>query len=60
MDVTLGVVTVVVMTVVVLAGLLLHLDVRGRGGGCKRIVHKIGTLIGLEVGFASQDMKGLD
>ena len=43
--VTLGVVTVVVVgIVVVLAGLLLHLDVRGRGGGWKRIVHNIGTV----------------
>ena len=43
--VTLGVVTVVVVgIVVVLAGLLLHLDVRGRGGGCNRIILNIGTV----------------
>ena len=44
--VTLGVVVTVVVVgiVVVLAGLLLHLDVRGRGGGCNRIVLNIGTV----------------
>ena len=43
--VTLGVVTVVVVgIVVVLAGLLLHLDVRGRGGGWKRIVWIFSTV----------------